>query len=122
MHTKVLPISMILKSMAFMLFSLGISKRVSDIFTGMSEVFSINVYDLLDNGNTLSFLTPLVAKKFDLFFDALAETFSVTTLAGDSVVVRRVFKSFPISYPNRVSLVDLIELDMIDFNVILGMN
>ena len=28
--------------------------------------FSINVYDLLDTGATLSYVTPLVARKFDI--------------------------------------------------------
>ncbi len=34
----------------------------------------------------------------------------------------RVFKSCPISFPNRITLVDLIELEMVDFNVILWMD
>ena len=39
----------------------------------------------------------------------------------DSVVARRVFRSCLISLPNRVSLVDLVELDMVNFDVCLGM-
>lgn len=41
---------------------------------------------------------------------------------GDFVVSRRVFRSFPISLSNRVTPVDLIELEMVDFYVILGMD
>ena len=37
-------------------------------------------------------------------------------------MARRVFRRCPISLPNRVTFVDLIELDMVDFNVILGMD
>ena len=33
-----------------------------DVVTDMLQVFSINVYDLLDPGSTLSFVTPLVVK------------------------------------------------------------
>ena len=54
-----------------------------------------------------------------LYPDVLIEPFLVTTSMGDSVVVRRVFRSFPISLPNRVTLVDLVEHDMVDFDVIL---
>ena len=36
-------------------------------------------------------------------------------------MTRRVFRSCPISLPNRVSYVDLVELDMHDFDIILGM-
>jgi len=41
---------------------------------------------------------------------------------GDSIVAKRVYRGCPISFPNRVTLVDLVELDMLDFDVILGMD
>lgn len=41
---------------------------------------------------------------------------------GDSVVARRVFRSSLISLLNRVTWVELVELDMVDFDVILGMD
>ena len=40
-----------------------------DIVTGIFQVFSINVYALLDLGATLSFVTPLVARKIDVVLD-----------------------------------------------------
>ena len=52
----------------------------------------------------------------------LIEPFSLTTPVGDSVVARRIFRSCPISLSNRVTSVDLVELDMVDFDAILGMN
>ena len=70
----------------------------------------------------MSFVTPLVAMKFDILPDILDEIFSVSTPVGDSVVAKRVYKGCPISLPNRVTLVDLIELDMLDFYIILGMD
>ena len=39
--------------------------------TGMLQVFSVNVYALLDLGATLSFVTPLVTRKFDVFPDVI---------------------------------------------------
>ena len=85
-------------------------------------MFFINVYVLLDPDDTLSFVTPLVAREFNLLLDVLMEPFSITTLLGDSYVARIVFKNCPISFPNRVTLVDLVELDMIDFYVIFEMD
>ena len=38
------------------------------------------------------------------------------------MVVNRVNKACPISFHNRVTLVDYIELDMLDFDIILGMD
>ena len=90
--------------------------------TGIFEVFSIKAYDLLDLGFTLSFATSLVAKKFDILPDILHDPFIVSAPVGESVVAKRVYRSFPIMLPNRVSYVDLVELDMLDFDIILGMD
>ena len=49
------------------------------------------------------------------------EAFIVCTSVGDSIVTKIVYQNFPIMLPNRVSYVDLVELDMFDFDIILGM-
>ena len=41
---------------------------------------------------------------------------------GDSVGARRVYRKCPVMLPNRVTFVDLEELDMFDFDIILGMD
>ena len=76
---------------------------------------------MLDPGSTLSFFTPLVAKMFDVLRNVLHEPFLVSTLVGESVIAKRVHQNCPISLPNNVSYVDLVELDMLDFDIILGM-
>ena len=40
----------------------------------------------------------------------------------DSIVVKRVYRNFPIMFPNRFSHIDLVEHYMYDFDVILGMD
>ena len=67
-------------------------------------------------------MTPLVVMKFFVLPDNFVELFSVTTPVGDSIVAKRVYKSCPILLSNRATLVDLVELDMLDFDVILGMD
>ena len=57
---------------------------------GMLKVVIIDVYALLDSGATLSCVTPLVAKKFDILPNILHELFIVSTLVGESVVSKRV--------------------------------
>ena len=64
-------------------------------------------------------MTPLVAKKFDILPYILREPFIVCTLVGESVVSKRVYRNFSIMLPNRVSYIDL---DMLDFHIILGMD
>ena len=45
----------------------------------------------------------------------------MSTLVDKSVVAKRVFRNCPIMLPNRVSYVELVELNMLDFDIILGM-
>ena len=88
----------------------------------MLKVFSIDVYDLLYLGATLSYVTSMIPKNFEILCDILNEPFDVCTPVGESVVAKRVFRNCPIMLPNRVSYVELVELDMVDFDVILGMD
>ena len=46
----------------------------------------------------------------------------VTTPVVESVVSRRVCQNFRMMFPNRVTNVELVELDMVYFDVILGMD
>ena len=41
---------------------------------------------------------------------------------GDSIVAKRFYRNCPVVLPNRVTLVDLVELAMFDFDIILGMD
>ena len=88
----------------------------------MLNVFSINVYALFYIGATLSFVTRPVAKKFDTLPDIFYEPFIVSTPVGESVVPKNMYRNCTIMLPNRVSYVELVELDMFDFDVILGMD
>ncbi|WMV09711.1 hypothetical protein MTR67_003096 [Solanum verrucosum] len=58
----------------------------------------------------------------DVLPDVLIDPFSVSTLIGESIVAKRVYKSCPVSLSHRVTHVDLVELDMLYFDVILGMD
>ena len=46
----------------------------------------------------------------------------VTTLVGDLVVAKSVYINCPIMLPNRVTHVELVKLDMVNFDIILGMD
>lgn len=88
--------------------------------TGMLQVFSVDVYALLDPGGNFSFVTPLECMMFEILPKVLIEPFLVITPFGDSVVTKIVYRSLPISLSHTVTLVDFVELDMFDFDVILG--
>ena len=50
--------------------------------TGIFQVISIDVYDLLDPSATLCFVTPLITKKIHILPDILNDPFMVSTPVG----------------------------------------
>ena len=63
-----------------------------------------------------------VAKRFDVSPDVLLGAFSVSNPIGESIVANRVYRNFHVSLSHRVTYVDLVELEMLNFNVIIGMD
>lgn len=90
--------------------------------TSMLKVLHIDVYVLIDTGATFSIVTSYVAMRFDVLPDVLLEPFFVSTLIGDYMVSKKVDNRCIISLPHRVTLVDLVEPDLLYFNVILGID
>ena len=88
----------------------------------MLKVFHFDVYALLDLGANLSFITPFLAIRFDVISELLLETYLVSNPFSESIVARKVYKNYPMSILHRVIPCDLVELDMVDFDVILGMD
>ena len=60
--------------------------------------------------------------KFEIYPKKLSETFSISTSVGESILEERVYCDCPICVSHKSTMVDLIELDMVDFNVILGID
>ena len=60
---------------------------------GMLQVF-FNAYALFDPGSTLYFVTPLVARKFDVLLDILIEPFLICSTMGDSVLQKESIRNF----------------------------
>ncbi|WMV32686.1 hypothetical protein MTR67_026071 [Solanum verrucosum] len=91
----------------------------SNIVTSMIKVFAFDVYALLDPGESLSFVTPYIANKFEVFPKRLFEPFCVSTYVGESILAERVYRDCPVSVNQKSTMADLVELDMVDFDVIL---
>ncbi|WMV24604.1 hypothetical protein MTR67_017989 [Solanum verrucosum] len=119
---QVAQVEILLSKTVYMLSKLEVIKKFPGCGDGMLKVLHLDVYDLLDLGVTLSSVTPYIAMRFDGLLEVLSEPFSVSTPVGYSVVAKRVHRRCPISLSHRVTLIDLVELDMIDFDVILGMD
>ena len=69
----------------------------------------------------LCFVTPYVANHFEILPKNICEHFCVSTLVGESILAERVNRDYPISIHHKSTMTDLIELKMVDFDVILGM-
>ena len=88
----------------------------------MIRVFDFTAYALLDPGVNLSFVYPYVSISFEISPEQLSEPFSVSTLVGESILTERVYHDCSIFVRHKSIMADLIELDMVDFHVILGMD
>ena len=89
-----------------------------DVVTSVLRVFDIDVYAFLDPGATLSFVTSYIAVQFSVSLKTLSEPFSVSTQVGDPFIARRVYRNCPITISQKVTSADLVELEMVDFDVI----
>ncbi|KAH0719580.1 hypothetical protein KY285_015611 [Solanum tuberosum] len=54
--------------------------------------------------------------------ETLSEPFSISTPVGDPVIARRVYKNCPVTVSQKVTSAHLVELEMVDFDIILGMD
>ena len=79
------------------------------------------MYALIDPGATLSFVTSFVVKKFHEP-KLLCESYEVSTPIGASIIGRKAYRDCPICILHKVLPCDLVELEMVDFDMILGMD
>ena len=63
----------------------------------------------------------LVAVNFEISSKEIPESLQVSTPVGEAVVAKQVYKKCPIIFLHKIIFTDLIKLDMVDFDIILGM-
>ena len=76
---------------------------------------------LFDSGSTFSYVFSAFATGLDLHCDLLDIPIRVSTPVGESVIVEKVYRSCLVTFVGSNTHVDLIILEMVDFDVILGM-
>lgn len=89
-----------------------------DIVTGMRKVLTFKVYALLDPRKSLSFVTPYIKTNVVI----LIETFQWFYTFGESILVDRVYHGCAIFVNSKETMTNLVELDIVDFDVTLGMD
>ncbi|XP_070013960.1 uncharacterized protein [Nicotiana sylvestris] len=88
----------------------------------MLTICSHNAYALIDPGSTLSCITPFVAGKLGIVHEILSDPFAVSTLVGELIIARRVYQGCMVLVCGRQTSADLVELEMLDFDAIAGMD
>ena len=66
------------------------------------------------------FVTPYITVDFGVNPKILAENFSVSIPVGKSIIARWVYRNYPVMVSQKVTSTDLVELEIIDFDIILG--
>ncbi|XP_070023178.1 uncharacterized protein [Nicotiana sylvestris] len=98
------------------------SEASPDVVTCILTVHSHDVYALIDPYSILSYVTPYVSMEFGIEPKQLHEPLSVSTLVNESVLAAWVYRDFVVMVHGRDTMVDLIELGMVYFDVIMGMD
>lgn len=77
---------------------------------------------MLDPSSTLSYVTNYVAVQFGFCLENISSPFVVSTLVGEFIVAMRIYKGFIESVFHWEMVVDFVELDIVDFDIILRMD
>ncbi|XP_070028866.1 uncharacterized protein [Nicotiana sylvestris] len=91
----------------------------AEVITGILLVCSHNAYAIMDPGSTFSYVTPYFVINLGLEPEQLSEPFLVSTPVGESIKVTRVYRGFIVLVQGCSTKADLIELEMVDFDVIM---
>ncbi|XP_070055355.1 uncharacterized protein [Nicotiana tomentosiformis] len=92
------------------------------VVTGILTIHSHAIYALMDPDSTFSYITPFIAGKLDIRSELLPQPVEVSTPVGDSIVANHVYRDCTVLINDRPTSVDLVELVMLDFDVIMGMD
>ncbi|KAL4304390.1 hypothetical protein GQ457_10G012250 [Hibiscus cannabinus] len=83
---------------------------------------SLSLLSLIDSGSTHSYILNEHARLLDVSCEVLDVGVNVTSSFGDTVVVRKLYRRFPLIIQGYVLSVDMTELPFYGFDVILGMD
>ncbi|XP_070046555.1 uncharacterized protein [Nicotiana tomentosiformis] len=93
-----------------------------DIVTGMLIIFSHDACALIEPGSTLSCITPFVVGKFGIVPEILSDPFAVSTLVGELINSKWVYRGCMLTVCGLQTSADLVEIEMLDLDAIMGMD
>lgn len=93
-----------------------------DVITGTFTLFDVTVIVLIDLGSTHSYICTKLASKKNILVESTKFDVRVSNLIGQSVIVNKVYKNYPLKIRDYEFSVDLMLLTFDEFDVILGMD
>ncbi|XP_073030785.1 uncharacterized protein [Primulina eburnea] len=94
----------------------------TEVVSGTILIQSVPAYALFDCGATHSFMSKRFAKKLGRRPDKLTEPFRIATPTSRAIETEEIYRDCEISINNQTFSADLIQLIMVDFDIILGMD
>ncbi|XP_073226982.1 uncharacterized protein [Cicer arietinum] len=92
------------------------------VVTGILSICSRDAHVLFDLGATHSFVSSWFATRLGKCSSSLEEPLVVATPVGGNLLAKSVYRCCDITIDGKVFSVDLVVIDLIDFDVILGMD
>ncbi|XP_019164276.1 PREDICTED: uncharacterized protein LOC109160432 [Ipomoea nil] len=96
--------------------------KVDNVVAGIIPLNTVDVYVLCDSGSSHCFISERFAKSLNLQAKKLSEPLYVSTPMGKIMVTDTWFQDCHLQLNGSNLSIDLIQLDMRDFDVILGMD
>ena len=90
--------------------------------TGQLSVANLILHVLFDSGATHSFISIVHANRIDRVKEVITRTFRTSLPSGDVLVSTHWLRAIPIQVSDRELYMDLIILNMYDYDVILGID
>ncbi|XP_075480667.1 uncharacterized protein LOC142521334 [Primulina tabacum] len=94
----------------------------NEVVSGTILIQQVPAYALFDCGATHSFMSKRFAKKLGHKLENLAEPFRIATPTTRAIETHEIYRDCKISISNQTFSADLIQLIMVDFDIILGMD
>lgn len=88
----------------------------------MLKFCTFDIYALIDQRANLYFLTHFLATRLNIFSEWLVESISVSSHVGESILTKRVYHDRIISFNQKDVMAYLVELEILDFDFILGIH
>ncbi|XP_042465920.1 uncharacterized protein LOC122048417 [Zingiber officinale] len=96
--------------------------NASDMVAGTILINKMTAYVLFDCGATHSYISKRFTMKLGLRAEILSEPYRVATPTNKAIETHKLHRSYHVSIGNHIFKVDLIQLNMIEFDAILGMD